>query len=162
MTKQCDIVRRWIQAINQADLVALGQLMSEDHTFYVEGELPAQGKTKMLKAWQGYFSAFAEYCIYIDAMEQRGNDIFISAHTTGSHVNDEAEQQPGCIVLHAQIVEHTIAKWIVYPVHETWTLTWYEWAAKNRVAHSTRKQLLLAIVDDESDVSYWEVRWTRP
>ena len=54
------------------------------------------------------------------------------------------------------------AKWIVYPVYEGSTLTWYEFAAKNRVAHSTRKRLLLAVVDDEDDVSYWETRWLRP
>lgn len=54
------------------------------------------------------------------------------------------------------------AKWIVYPVYEGSTLTWYEFAAKNRVAHSTRKRLLIGVVDDENCVSYWEVRWTRP
>jgi len=54
------------------------------------------------------------------------------------------------------------AKWVVYPVHEGKTLTWYEFAAKNRVAHSTKKRLLLGVVDDESDVSYWECRWIRP
>ena len=54
------------------------------------------------------------------------------------------------------------AKWIVYPIHESETLTWYEFAAKNRVAHSTRKRLLLAIVDDEGSCSFWESRWIRP
>ncbi|MBW2990003.1 tRNA-intron lyase [Candidatus Woesearchaeota archaeon] len=54
------------------------------------------------------------------------------------------------------------AKWIVFPVHEASTLTWYEFSAKNRVAHSTRKRLLLAIVDEESDCTYYEVKWTRP
>lgn len=54
------------------------------------------------------------------------------------------------------------ARWIVYPVYEGETLTWYEWAAKNRVAHSTKKRLLLAVVDDESEVSYWESKWVRP
>jgi tRNA-intron endonuclease len=54
------------------------------------------------------------------------------------------------------------AKWIIYPVYESSTLTWYEFAAKNRVAHSTRKRLLIGVVDDENDVSYWEVRWMRP
>jgi tRNA-intron endonuclease len=54
------------------------------------------------------------------------------------------------------------AKWIVYPVYEESTLTWYEFAAKNRVAHSTRKRLLIGVVDDENSVSYWEVRWMRP
>ena len=54
------------------------------------------------------------------------------------------------------------AKWIVYPVHEADTMTWYEFAAKNRVAHSTKKKLLLGIVDEESDVTYYEIKWTRP
>ena len=54
------------------------------------------------------------------------------------------------------------AKWVVYPVYESSTLTWYEFAAKNRVAHSTKKRLLLAVVDDEGSCSYWETRWLRP
>jgi len=54
------------------------------------------------------------------------------------------------------------ARWIVYPVHEGSTLTWYEFAAKNRVAHSTKKRLMMGVVDDEGDVSYWEIRWIRP
>lgn len=54
------------------------------------------------------------------------------------------------------------AKWIVFPVHETSVYTWHEFSAKNRVAHSTKKRLLLAIVDDENDVTYYTVAWTRP
>ena len=54
------------------------------------------------------------------------------------------------------------AKWIVYPVHESSVLTWYDFAAKNRVAHSTKKRLLIGIVDDEDDVTYYEIRWVKP
>lgn len=54
------------------------------------------------------------------------------------------------------------AKWILYPIHEGETLTWYEFSAKNRVAHSTRKNLLVGIVDDEGDVTYYEISWKRP
>lgn len=54
------------------------------------------------------------------------------------------------------------AKWIVYPVTETESLTWYDFAAKNRVAHSTKKRLLIGIVDEENDVTYYEIRWVRP
>ena len=54
------------------------------------------------------------------------------------------------------------AKWIMYPVKETDSLTWYEFSAKNRVAHSTRKRLLIAVVDEENDVTYYEIAWTRP
>ena len=54
------------------------------------------------------------------------------------------------------------AKWILYPVYESNGLTWQEFAAKNRVAHSTRKKLLIGIVDDENDVTYYEIEWKKP
>ena len=54
------------------------------------------------------------------------------------------------------------AKWVVYPVNETRSLTWHEFSAKNRVAHSTKKRLLIGIVDSEQDVTYYEIKWMRP
>jgi tRNA-intron endonuclease, archaea type len=54
------------------------------------------------------------------------------------------------------------AKWILYPINEAEQLSWYEFSAKNRVAHSTKKRLLIGIVDDENDVTYYEIKWTRP
>jgi len=54
------------------------------------------------------------------------------------------------------------ARWIIFPVHEGETLTWYDFAAKNRVAHSTKKRLMMGIVDDEGDVTYYEIKWMRP
>ena len=41
-------------------------------------------------------------------------------------------------------------------------MTWYDFASKNRVAHSTRKKLLIAVVDEENDVSFWESNWIKP
>jgi len=54
------------------------------------------------------------------------------------------------------------AKWVVFPVTEGGTMTWQEFSAKNRVAHSTKKKLLMGIVDDENDVTYYEISWVRP
>lgn len=54
------------------------------------------------------------------------------------------------------------ARWIVFADHESGRFTWHEFSAKNRVAHSTKKALLLAIVDEEGDVSYYECSWVRP
>ena len=54
------------------------------------------------------------------------------------------------------------AKWILYPVHEGNVFSWYEFSAKNRVAHSTRKNLLIGIVDEENDVTYYNIAWIRP
>ena len=54
------------------------------------------------------------------------------------------------------------AKWVMYPVRESEGLTWHDFSAKNRVAHSTKKRLLIGVVDDENCVTYYEIKWTRP
>ena len=58
-------------------------------------------------------------------------------------------------------ISQSHSKWLCFPVSENKTLTWQEFSAKNRVAHSTKKNLLIAVVDDEGSVSYYEVKWTR-
>ena len=59
-------------------------------------------------------------------------------------------------------VGRTHSKWILFPVSENTQMTWQDFAAKNRVAHSTKKRLLMGIVDDENDVTYYEIKWVRP
>jgi tRNA-intron endonuclease len=54
------------------------------------------------------------------------------------------------------------ARWILYPVSENLSLTWHDFSAKNRVAHSTKKNLLIGIVDEEEDTTYYEIRWIKP
>ena len=51
------------------------------------------------------------------------------------------------------------SEWVLFISHELKSISWHEFSAKNRVAHSTKKNLLLAIVDEEGDVSYYEVKW---
>ena len=53
------------------------------------------------------------------------------------------------------------AKWIVFVEHESKSVKWHEFAAKNRVAHSTKKNLLLALLDEESKPTYYEVAWIK-
>ena len=54
------------------------------------------------------------------------------------------------------------AKWVLYPVSESDDFTWHDFSAKNRVAHSTKKKLLVGVVDNEMDVTYNEIGWVRP
>ena len=51
--------------------------------------------------------------------------------------------------------------WIVFTESESSQNSWHDFTAKNRVAHSTGKKLLLTIVDNEKDVSYFEVTWKK-
>jgi len=54
------------------------------------------------------------------------------------------------------------ALWLAYVVRESDPHTWHDFAAKNRVAHSTKKKLLIGIVDDENDILYYEISWLKP
>ena len=54
------------------------------------------------------------------------------------------------------------ALWLLYCVRESESHSWYDFVAKNRVAHSARKKLLIGIFDDEGDVTYYEVGWLKP
>lgn len=54
------------------------------------------------------------------------------------------------------------AKWLLYTAKEHDSIPLHEFAAKNRVAHSTKKLLLVAIVDEESSVTYYQTNWLRP
>jgi len=53
------------------------------------------------------------------------------------------------------------ARWILFSVRENENLNWHDFAAKSRVAHSTKKHLLLGVVDEEGDVTYYEVGWVK-
>lgn len=53
------------------------------------------------------------------------------------------------------------ARWLLFCVRESEKVNWHDFAAKSRVAHSTKKLLLIAVVDEEGDVTYYEVGWQR-
>ncbi len=54
------------------------------------------------------------------------------------------------------------ARWIVFTDEETRRFNWHEFSSKNRVAHSTKKRLLIAIVDSEGGIVYYEIKWIKP
>jgi tRNA-intron endonuclease len=53
------------------------------------------------------------------------------------------------------------ATWIVFPVAQSRKINWEDFIAKNRIAHSTGKKLLIAIVDQQEDIAYYEVSWMK-
>ncbi len=58
--------------------------------------------------------------------------------------------------------KETHAKWLVITDKESSKAHWHEFSSKNRVAHSTRKNLLLGLVDEEGKIIYYEIRWIKP
>jgi tRNA-intron endonuclease len=52
------------------------------------------------------------------------------------------------------------AKWLVFPIKQSEKLNLHEIISKTRIAHSTAKKLLLAIVDKQ-DVLFYEINWLK-
>ncbi|MBI2136743.1 tRNA-intron lyase [Candidatus Woesearchaeota archaeon] len=94
---------------------------------------------------------WAKYCVYKD-IRNRGYIIKTALKFGADFRVYDRGIKPG--------EDH--AKWVVFPVLEGSTLTWHDFSAKNRVAHSTKKRLLIGIIDDENDVTYYQISWIRP
>lgn len=52
--------------------------------------------------------------------------------------------------------------YLVKIIHENYDINALDFASYVRVAHGVKKHLLLAVVDDEWDITYYDVEWTRP
>ena len=51
---------------------------------------------------------------------------------------------------------------LVKIVYENYDISALDFASYVRVSHGVNKKLLLAIVDDDLDITYYDVEWTRP
>jgi tRNA-intron endonuclease len=58
--------------------------------------------------------------------------------------------------------EEKHSKWILMIENESKKIEWKDFSSKNRVAHSTNKKLLIAIVDKEGNIIYYEISWIKP
>ncbi|HLC65987.1 MAG TPA: tRNA-intron lyase [Candidatus Nanoarchaeia archaeon] len=135
----------------QLSLLEALYLLEKGKIEIVEGKKKLDFNTFLKKATKLEPNFWIRYCVFKD-IRNRGYIIKTALKFGADFRVYDRGVKPG--------EDH--ARWIVYPVHEGSTLTWYEFAAKNRVAHSTKKRLLIGIVDDEGDVTYYEIRWLRP
>jgi tRNA-intron endonuclease len=136
----------------QLSLIEALYLLEKKRLVIVDGrnkEIPAERFIKKATKLEPNF--WVRYCVFRD-MRDRGYIVKTALKFGADFRVYDRGVKPG--------EDH--ARWILYPVHEASTITWYEFAAKNRVAHSTKKRLMIAVVDDEGDCSFWEVRWLRP
>ncbi len=53
------------------------------------------------------------------------------------------------------------SKWIVFPIYEDENIKALNLIAKGRVVHSTKKRLLIAIIDSDNEVVYYEMDWVK-
>jgi tRNA-intron endonuclease len=136
----------------QLSLIEALYLLEKEKIIILDGKNKELSSEKFIKKSQKLEPNFwIRYCVFKD-MRNRGYIVKTAMKFGADFRVYDRGIKPG--------EDH--AKWVVFPVHEASSLTWYEFSAKNRVAHSTRKRLLIGCVDEENDVTYWEIRWVRP
>ena len=54
------------------------------------------------------------------------------------------------------------AKWLIDIIANKNKINLKDFISKNRIAHSTGKKLLLAIIDSQQDITYFEISWIKP
>ncbi len=52
--------------------------------------------------------------------------------------------------------------YLVKVIYENYNIKALDFASYIRVSHGVRKKLLLAIVDEDTDITYYNVEWTKP
>jgi hypothetical protein len=56
-------------------------------------ESPLDGKEANIDGWRGYTRSFPDYVIYPHQLVERGADVVVLGHTTGSHLDLPDEQE---------------------------------------------------------------------
>ena len=54
------------------------------------------------------------------------------------------------------------SNYLVKIIFEDYDINALDFASYVRVAHGVNKKFLLAIVDDDFDITYYDIAWTRP
>jgi tRNA-intron endonuclease len=53
------------------------------------------------------------------------------------------------------------ARWVLVCEKDSDKINWSDFSSKNRVAHSTHKKVIFALVDQENNPNYYEMSWLR-
>ena len=112
------IVLDFIDAINNANLDKMVDLMTIDHVFVDSQDNKTIGKDKMRQAWMGYFALFPDYRIEINEILEKDNLIGIFGYASGTYRNMITEDKSNYWRIPAAwrvlVKENQIKCWQVY------------------------------------------------
>jgi ketosteroid isomerase-like protein len=82
------VVEKFVAAINQHDVNAIGQLMSED-CIYVDSDGTIYGDIEQMKqGWPGYYKMFPDYKIEIAETFVKGDTVALLGKASGTYTSD--------------------------------------------------------------------------
>ena len=108
-------VMKFIECINRGDVDGLSALMTDGHTLQVLDEVPLVGRAANVEAWRGYTSAFPNYVIYAHQFAERGDEIAVLGHTTGSHLGlPDHEEKMLTVIWFARVENGRLSLWRIF------------------------------------------------
>ena len=84
-SKEIEVVKAFIRAINDGNITELSKLMTKDHTFVDSGGRKERGRAKMTSGWKDYFRMFPDFRIETDEFFQSGNRIAFFGSTSATY-----------------------------------------------------------------------------
>lgn len=80
-----ETVLKFVEAINNANIDKLENLMTDDHEFVDAGDSKYQGKENMKQGWLGYFNMFPDYKIEIVDIIESDTIVGIFGYASGTY-----------------------------------------------------------------------------
>lgn len=116
-SKPVQVTLEFVEKINQGDVDSLTKLLAPGHTFMdLAGDVET-GKDNLAAGWREYFSKNPNYQIYIRQLFNKGDDVIVVGHSTGSHLNlpDEEEFIDQSMIWVATVRDGLLTAWRLYP-----------------------------------------------
>lgn len=82
------VARKFVEAINQGDVEAICELMTEDHRFIDSTGEVYDGRERMKKAWIDYYAIIPDYLIDISEALVSGNTVVLIGKASGTYAPD--------------------------------------------------------------------------
>ena len=79
------IVILFIEALNNADIEEIANMMSDDHVFIDSGGGKYTGKETMKQGWTAYFDMFPDYKIEAVDITQNDSTVGVFGYASGSY-----------------------------------------------------------------------------
>ena len=83
-----ECVRRFVKAVNSADVVVLCDLMTEDHVFVDSDGTEVHGRETMRQGWTAYFSMMPDYRIQVHETYAKGSIAVVIGTAAATYSRD--------------------------------------------------------------------------
>ncbi|MBD3406110.1 MAG: hypothetical protein GF411_08300 [Candidatus Lokiarchaeota archaeon] len=104
-----EVALRFNKYINERNLLELGNLMTEDHSFISSSNTVESGKEHMIEAWREFFESYPDYRNIFEYTEVHEELVILVGYSTCSE-----ESLDGPAIWTAKINDGLVSEWRVY------------------------------------------------